>query len=187
MLEPSIPPESLKAESFRADTTSDNGVIGMVHRHRMDDEQGTALVEMALVLPLLFALLLGIFTGGSAYFAKISVADATRNGARFGASLKVPAAGVPAWRQSVRERVAQQSAGKIAVAQVCADLVVPTGSNVACGVADPNGASIDPTALAPARVVKVSVVTSTRLEFVFFSSNPTLSAEVAARYERDFL
>lgn len=51
----------------------------------------------------------------------------------------------------------------------------------------PNGASSDPTALAPARVVKVSVATSTRLEFVFFSSNPTLSAEIAARYERDFL
>ena len=159
----------------------------MVHRHRMDGEQGTTLVEMALVLPLVFALLLGIFTGGNAYFAKISLVDATRHGARFGASLKVPTAGVPAWRQSVQDRVAHQSGGKIAMADVCADLVVPTGSNVSCGVADPAGASSDPTALAPARVVKVSVATSTRLEFIFFSSNPTLSAKVAARYERDFL
>lgn len=159
----------------------------MVRRRSVDDEQGTTLVEMALVLPLVFALLLGIFTGGNAYFSKISLADATRNGARFGASLKVPTTGVTAWKESVQDRVAQQSGGEISMGDVCVDLVVPTGSNVACGVADPAGASSDPTVLAPARVVKVSVAASTRLDFVFFSSSPTLSAKVAARYERDFL
>ncbi len=159
----------------------------MAHRLNNNDERGGALVEVALVVPVVFALLLGIFTGGNAYFTKISLTDATRSGARFGASLKVPASGLPAWRQSVKDRVVQMSGGKITVDQVCADLVVPTGSDVSCGVADPLGASSDPTTLAPASLVKVSVATSTTLEFVISNSDVALSAKVAARYERNFL
>ena len=159
----------------------------MVHRRAPNDERGTTLVETALVLPLVFALLLGIFTGGNAYFTKISLADAARSGARFGASLKVPAGGTAAWGQLVRNRVAELSGGKIAASEVCADLVVPTGSNSSCGVADPSGASSDPTTLTPASLVKVSVNTSVKLDFVLFTSNPALSSKIAARYERDFL
>ena len=159
----------------------------MVYRRGTRDERGTSLVETALVLPLVFSLLLGIFTGGNAYFTKISLADAARSGARFGASLKVPAGGNAAWAQLVRGRVAELSGGKIAVSEVCAELVVPTGSNGSCGVADPTGASSDPTTLSPASLVKVSVATPVELDFVFFTSNPVLSSKIAARYERDFL
>jgi Flp pilus assembly protein TadG len=159
----------------------------MDHHRRMVSERGAALVELAMVVPLLMALMLGIFTGGDAFFQKISLVDATREGARYGASLKMPAGGVTAWRQAVQDRVVQLSGGQAAAADVCVDLVVPTGTNNSCGVNDPTGASTDPTALTPASVVKVSVVKTTELEFVFFSSNATLSAKVAARYERDIL
>jgi len=153
----------------------------------MVGEQGNGLVEMAMVVPLVLALLLGVFTGGNAYFRKISLVDAAREGARYGASLKVPAGGITAWRQAVQDRVVQLSGGQTVAADVCADLIVPTGANTSCGVVDPNGASTDPVALTPASVVKVSVATSTTLEFVFFTKNTTLSAKVAARYERDIL
>ena len=154
---------------------------------RARDEGGNALVEMAVVLPLAMALLLGIFTGGSAYFKKISLVDAARDGARYGASLKVPVGGIEAWRQAVRERVAELSGGQLSASQVCADLVVPTDTNTACGVADPKGASTDPTVFLPASVVKVGVSKPTKLEFMFFSVTPTLSAKVAARYERNII
>lgn len=144
-------------------------------------------METALVVPLVVALLLGVFTGGNAYFKKISLVDAAREGARYGASLKVPAQGIATWRQAVQNRVVELSSGQVSASEVCTDLVVPTGTNTACGVADPAGAASDPTALQPASLVKVSVSTTTRLEFVFFTSNPPLSAKVAARYERDFL
>lgn len=154
---------------------------------RRRGERGSTLVETAIVLPLGLALLFGIVTGGSAYARKISLVDATRDGARFGASLKVPDSGIEAWKDAVRARVADLSGGDVDAADVCADLIDPTSSNTSCGVANPEGASTDLTGSAPTRVVKVSVATSARLDFIFFTSNPTLSAKVAARYERDVL
>lgn len=154
---------------------------------RRADQRGSGLVEMALVLPLALSLLLGIFTGGHAYFQKISLVDAARDGARYGVSLRVPPGGMANWRQAVRDRVAALSGGQLTAAEVCADLVTPTGSDTACGVADPQGAASDPTVLTPARVVKVSVTKAARIEFVFFASTPTLSSRIAARYERDLL
>jgi len=145
------------------------------------------MVELALVLPLAMALLLGIFTGGNAYFRKISLVDAARDGARYGASLKVPVGGINAWKAAVAGRVAELSGGEVAAIDVCADLVVPTGLNTACGVADPTGASSDPSFLTPASIVKVAVSKATKLEFIFFTTTPTLSAKIAARYERDLL
>ena len=144
---------------------------------------------MALVLPMAMSALLGIFTGGNAYFMKISMVDAAREGARYGASLKAPGGSLPDWRQAVRIRVATLSGGQVEASDVCAELVVPTlvTPNTACGIPDPAGAASDPSILTPASVVKVSVRKGTKLEFLFFSSNKTLSAGAAARYERDIL
>ncbi|MBW3575230.1 MAG: pilus assembly protein [Actinobacteria bacterium] len=147
------------------------------------------MIELALVLPLVMAVLLGLFTGGNAYFQKISLVDAVREGARYGASLKHDpgTGGLAAWKQNVIERVVDLSGGQLVPADVCVDLVTPTGSNTRCGVSDPPGAQADPTALAPASLVKVSATRVTTIEAVFFTSTPTLSAKVAARYERDVL
>ncbi len=147
------------------------------------------MVEVAMVLPLAFAMLLGVFTGGHAYFQKISLVDAAREGARYGASLKVAPtpSGAGDWQQAVKDRVAALSGGQITASEVCAQLVRPTGSNTACGVSDPQGAASDPTSLTPASIVKVSVSKVTRVDFVFFSRSPTLTSKVAARYERDVL
>jgi len=142
---------------------------------------------MALVLPLAMSLILGMFTGGAAYLKKINLIDAARDGARYGASMKVPVGGITAWRAAVQTRVAELSGGDAVAADVCADLVTPTGSNTSCGVNDPSGASADPSALTPASIVKVSVSKTSKLEFVFFTTTPTLSAKVAARFERDIL
>ncbi len=158
-------------------------------QRRAHGERGTGLVELALILPLLMALVLGIFTGGSAYFKKINLVDAARDGARYGASLKHDAAsgGLAQWRQNVKNRVAELSGGQLTAADVCAELVRPTGADTACGVNDPTGSASDPSILAPASLVKVSVAKVTKLEFVFFTSTPTLTAKVVARYERDIL
>jgi len=155
---------------------------------RSRDERGVAMVEMALVLPLAMAVLLGIFTGGNAYFRKISLVDAARDGARYGASLKVPVGGINAWRAAVAGRVAELSGGEVAAIDVCVDLVVPTPvPNTACGVTDPTDAYKDPSVLTPASIVKVAVSKASKLEFIFFTTTPTLSAKIAARYERDLL
>jgi Flp pilus assembly protein TadG len=139
-------------------------------------------VEFAIVAPLVFALALGIFTGGSAYFRKITVVDAVREGARYGATLPVPsgAGGSSSWEASVRSRVLQASGGELTSANVCVKLVSATGATD-CGVADPSGASGE----GGVRLVKVSASKSVLLEFFFFSRASTLSEKLAARYERD--
>jgi Flp pilus assembly protein TadG len=158
-------------------------------QHGPRDQRGSTLIEFALILPLFAALLLGIVTGGAAYFQKISVVDAAREGARYGASLRTDAAagGLATWRQNVIDRVVEVSGGQLEAADLCVDLVTPTGANVTCGIADPPGASTDPTVLAPARVVKVSATRTSKIEFVFFTTTPTISAKVVARYERDIV
>src|SRR4051794_38966493 len=127
----------------------------MEQRRQARTQRGSTLVETAIVIPLGMAVLLGIFTGGSAYYTKISLADAARDGARYGASLKVPASGIAAWKQAVRDRVAELSGGEVATGDVCADLVVPTGTNTSCGVGDPAGTSTDLVSGSPVSVVKV--------------------------------
>lgn len=139
-------------------------------------------MEFALVMPLVMSLALGIFTGGATYTQKIALVDSVREAARYGASLAVPsgAAGVSDWETSVKNRVVDASGGGLTAADVCAQLVLPTGGT-ACGVADPVGASSESTV----HVVKVSVAKPGTIEFFFFSLSPTLTAELAARYERD--
>lgn len=157
----------------------------MGRARRRGDEQGSVIVETALVLPVALAVLLAIFTGGTAYYQKIGLVDAARDAARYGATLKVPTTGIDDWRQAVRNRVADLSGGEVEADDVCADLIVPTGTDTTCGVDDPAGAASDPTVDSPASIVKVAVGKATRLEFIFFSTTPTVTAKVAARYERD--
>ena len=157
-------------------------------RHLMRNERGAALVEFALLLPLVMAILLGTVTGGYAYFQKISLVDAAREGARYGASMKHDgtSAGIASLEASVKLRVVQLSSGQLQATDVCVKLVTPTSTgNTDCGVSDPPGAASDPTPLSPASLVKVSATKVATVETIFFTSHPTLTAKVAARYERD--
>lgn len=149
---------------------------------RLGGESGASLVEFAISVPLVMSLLLGIFTGGAAYFKKISLVDAVREGSRYGATLAVASGtgGLTEWQTRVKFRVAAFGDGEFTAAAVCAQLVYPTGSSE-CGVSDPPGAGFEPNV----RVVKVSVSRPVTVQFVWFSTSPTLTAKLAARYERD--
>jgi hypothetical protein len=139
-------------------------------------------LEFALVLPLLMALFLGIFTGGQAYTDNISLVEAVREGARYGASLPLGtgASAISNWESGVRSRVVSASGGELVAADVCVKLVLPTGASD-CGVSDPAGAANEATV----HLVKVSATRSTKLEFFFFSMNRVMNPRLAARFERD--
>ena len=146
------------------------------------EERGSTLIEFAIVLPLFVALLFGVVTTGVAYSAKVGVIEAVREGARYGASLKLGtgATAVADWEASVRARVAAASGGELAAASVCARLVLPSGATD-CGLNDPAGASAE----VAVHLVKVSASKAATLEFVVFRTTATLSGRLAARYERD--
>ena len=145
-------------------------------------EGGTVLLELALVLPLLLALLLGITTGGQAYASKIAVVEAVREGARYGASRQLgtgPTA-VADLEASVKSRVIDAAGGSLTATDICVKFVLPTGA-ADCGVNDPAGASAEPAI----HLVKVSASRGATIQFFFLSTASTLSAGLAARYERD--
>lgn len=134
------------------------------------------------MLPLLFAVLLGITTGGTAYATKIGMTEAVREGARFGAALQLgsgPTA-LSEFKQRVTDRVVAASAGELVAADVCVSLVLPTGGTD-CRLADPGGASAQP----GVHVVKVSATKQATVQFFFLSTTRTIDTGLAARYERD--
>lgn len=142
-------------------------------------------LEFAIVLPLLMSLVLGIYTGGLTYTDKISLVEAVREGARYGASLPVGTDPVSTWETNVRNRVVSASGGDVAFEDVCvqfatASVPVPTG-HCDPGIADPPGATNE----ASVHLVKVSATKQAKIEFFFFTSEPLLRAKVVARFERD--
>ena len=151
-------------------------------------ERGAGVVEVALILPVLMALVLGLITGGIAYQRKITITDAVREGARYGATFQAAAeppyslADLTKWSNAVKKRVEEISGGEIDDTDVtlCAELVLVVAGtpNTACGVQDPNGA-------AGTYVGKVSYSKDAKLEAFFFSSTLTLRSQAAARYERE--
>jgi Flp pilus assembly protein TadG len=145
-------------------------------------ERGAVFLEFALVLPLLMSLILGIYTGGQAYTNKIGVVEAVREGARYGASLPMgtDVNALATWKGLVRSRVVDASGGDILPADVCVEWVAP-GAGTLCGLADPTGASNEPSV----HLVKVSATRPAKMEFFFFSRNTTLRGQLVARFERD--
>jgi Flp pilus assembly protein TadG len=59
-------------------------VIASRRRERRASERGTAIVELALALPLLLLLVLGTLDLGRAVYIHTSLVNAARDGARFG-------------------------------------------------------------------------------------------------------
>ena len=92
--------------------------------HDDGSERGAALLEFALVLPLLLMLLLGAITGGVALNEKQQVNHAIREGARFAATVPTNqtfASGT--WAENVRNLVVERSSGDLTASQVCVALV----------------------------------------------------------------
>lgn len=141
------------------------------------------LVEAALLLPIFFAVVLAMFTFGSAYLARISLEDAVRDGARFASTVDAFAddgdpAAVNADEQVVIDRIRQLAAGQLETTDpICVQKTTATGLDTSCGLADPSGSVGD-------EVIKVSASTDHRIEVLFFSRTISLEAEAVATYER---
>jgi Flp pilus assembly protein TadG len=154
-------------------------------RRRGRGDKGAALVEFAIIAPLVFALLLGMFTGGLAMSRKNSMTSAVREGARFGATLTESAT----WADDTRSRALALSPDDLSTTQVCVRLVkapstvrrTSTGCTAAMIAAAPSVTGIT----AGDCAVLVWARRSSKLEFVFGSQDLTLDAQSVSRFERD--
>ena len=98
-------------------------------RARAHRSRGAVIVEFALVLPILVALLLGVTTSGIAYNKKLNMTYATREGARFGATIPPSQTWTSGtWASNVQALVVARSGGDLTTADVCVSLVISTSA-----------------------------------------------------------
>jgi Flp pilus assembly protein TadG len=148
-------------------------------RTRRNDESGNALVEFVIVLPIVVALVLGVMSFGTTHEQKLSLTNAAREGARYGATLP---SSTPNWAGLVQNVVVASATGDL-------DTAVP-GRSIC--VALNNGSTWSGTANAPcfsdgrpaneARV-QVLVSRSGKLDTFFFSRTTTLTGRAVVRFE----
>jgi hypothetical protein len=147
-------------------------------------------VEFALVLPLLVMLLMGTITGGLTYFDKISIADAARESARFGATADVVK--TPNWASEVRKRVFSAATGVLGTdsapatgAHVCVQLYKGGLATLSAGC---DGSTPAPSSSAPLSglscVVRVYTRKPGNLDIGLKSWTLSLTQDAYARYER---
>jgi Flp pilus assembly protein TadG len=106
-------------------------VILSINTHKQ--EEGQAMVEFALVVPVLLTLVLGIIQFGILFNHSLTVADAVRAGARQGAVSRTLPGGPAAATAAAEARVRSAAAGTLSDAADPAELVVTVTSTFAQG------------------------------------------------------
>lgn len=167
----------------------------LTRRHQKSDS-GAALVEMAIILPLLLLLLFGLFTGGIALERRSSVAQAARESARYGATVAqlqctpVVNCGGRTWAEQTRSVGVSRAGNGVVSADVCVALVEGSGAapTVYLGSAhySTNGTApcyADGSADTGLRV-QVRIAAAGELNGVFLRMPLDLTAQATAKYEK---
>lgn len=116
-------------------------------RRRCGDDRGAAVVEFALVLPVLMILLLGMVSGASAWNQNQALGQGARVGARHASTLPLPAGwttplpidktAMKAWLDSIATRAVGAAEGQLGVGtdgrEVCVAYVDPGTAAAADG------------------------------------------------------
>lgn len=102
--------------------------------HHRRSERGVVLVEFAIIFPLLAMLLFGMLSGGMVMNRRLEVSQASREGARYGATVSfdqctpVIACAGRTWAEQVRSVAVSRSDGAVTAADVCVALVEGPGT-----------------------------------------------------------
>jgi len=102
-----------------------------VKKRRRKSESGQALVEFALVLPILLILLCGIIDFGWIYYNQISLSNAAREGARYAAIHYDPNDTQMDWQ---REAEAYMSSSLVGVKDATAIVTLPEKQQITAKV-----------------------------------------------------
>ena len=175
------------------------GMVGSKRASTHRGEEGASLIEFALILPILAALLLGIVTVGLALNGKNSINNAARESARYGATLSVDTT-MSAWLDDVADVAIRSATGQldngIDNRTLCVAYVYPAGTAATDRTAK---VEIDPAGVRnytlgqcfadgrpnDERRVQVSAARDTEILALFFIRDVTLDAESVARFERE--
>lgn len=98
----------------------------------VEDERGAAVVEFAIIFPVLIVLLFGVIDFGRAFFLRNNLFAAAREGARSGAVMTTPC--TSAMADSMKSRV-RQYLTPLGIAVTNSNITVSTPGSCAAGVA----------------------------------------------------
>lgn len=166
---------------------------------RLKGERGAAMVEFALILPIVIMIALGILSGGTQYQRKLSLSNGSREGARYAATLPLDNfASLNAWLDDVATVAAgaaddglpTTASGRV----VCVAYVYPNGTSLSdrttrrqiTGTASPvysNSTCFSDSRPANERRVQVLLERSGSLDAGFVSVGLTLTGKGVARFE----
>ncbi len=159
---------------------------GLFRARTAGAERAAALVEFALILPILVMFLAGIVSSGILYNKKLSMSYAAREGARYGSLHDV---GDNAWATNVASFFQQRSNGDVKSSDICVALVEGSGASTQLyrnqstyGSSGAACASDDGSVSGTLRV-QVVVIGHGQFDAVFFTIPVTLKANATARYE----
>jgi Flp pilus assembly protein TadG len=162
-------------------------------------ERGAAVVEFAFVLPLLLVIMMGIITGGIGLNRNISINNAARESARYGATLPIDG-DMTVWLNSVADVAIDAATGELDDGepgrQVCVAYVHPNGvdptdrtTRITVNAAGLRTVTVGNVCHVDGRPnderrVQVTVSRTTDLEVVIWSRTVTIEGSSTARYER---
>ena len=170
---------------------------------RSTRSRGAAIIEFAIVAPLLFMLLMGTVTGGIALNDRMAVTNGVREGSRYGATLAVAAASctsgsqLDCWLAQVASVVEQTSEGElgptVAAREICVAYVYPSGTSsvdrtrslvrTASGDSYSNTSCFSDGRPNGERRVQVTGERDGQLQWVFGTTSLTLSGSSVSRFE----
>jgi Flp pilus assembly protein TadG len=164
-------------------------------RARARGERGAALVEFALILPLLLMIVFATFTGGLAYNHKLDVIHAVREGARYGATIPstqcTPTSNCnnKTWAELVQSVVVDRSDGALTTSQICVSLVSGSTGAVSGGSSfttksDGSHCFSDTTGDTGSRVQVSASKSGDSIQAILFTIPVTLSSQATARFEQ---
>lgn len=165
-------------------------------------DRGASLVELALALPLLVMLLVGMVSAGIAYNNQLALTHAAREGGRYAATLPVTNfADMEAWLTEIAGQVEVDATGAlnpgIPGREICVAYVHPEGAvssdQTARLIVDNSGSTFTSGADCfederpdDERRVQVATRRDTDFNVVFFSTTISLDAEAVNRFEAAF-
>jgi hypothetical protein len=144
------------------------------------------MVEFALIMPVLFMLIVGMLTGGVVMNRQLSLTHATREAARYGAS--VPAGqfdGVEAnWAPEVR-KIAMERSGDVLQDpdNVCVALIGVNASGVDYVASSTHGGRCINDGATGKRVQVTATLPDQEINGVLFSVPMTLTSDATAKHE----
>jgi Flp pilus assembly protein TadG len=163
----------------------------------MPKERGSALVEFAIILPMVLMLAFGIMTAGITYNHKIDLTHAAREGTRYGATLpQLQCTGSPnpcgtqTWAQVVQSVVVERAMGTVSASQVCVSLVTGNPGTVLASGFSVNSPNANGTCYSdgngdPGKRVQVSITkTGDKIDGLLFKMPVTLSSQATAKFEQ---